>query len=206
MPRPPQRLLSVSIIVTAALEMVDATGDFTMPGLAERLHVRPSSLYNHVAGRREIIELMRAEAMAGIHVDRADAGVGDWVETVISLAREYRLSYAEHPRLIPLLTAHTVQTDVAFGMYNALATAFAAGGFTPPQVLHAITALDSFVLGSALDLAAPQEVWATTSRANEPMRAALAAVGTAPNRADDAFEFGLRVFTAGLRDLAATQS
>ncbi|MFG1783155.1 TetR/AcrR family transcriptional regulator C-terminal domain-containing protein [Rhodococcus oryzae] len=199
MPRPPQRLLSAEIIVDAALKMIDISGDFTMPGLAERLNVRPSSLYNHVSGRAEIIELMRARAMASIRIDEHGEETGDWVATVAALAREYRLSYSKHPRLIPLLTAHTVQTDIAFGMYNALATAFTAGGFSPAEVLHAITALDSFVLGSALDLAAPQEVWASTPRANEPMRAALAAAGSAPTRADDAFEFGLRVLIAGLR-------
>ncbi|MGW6377531.1 TetR/AcrR family transcriptional regulator C-terminal domain-containing protein [Rhodococcus sp. NPDC055112] len=204
MPRPPQRLLSAQIIVDAALKMVDAAGDFTIPGLAERLNVRPSSLYNHVSGRAEIIELMRARAMASIRLDEHGAAADRWIDTVASLAREYRLSYSKHPRLIPLLTAHTVQTEVAFEMYNALATAFTAGGFSPAEVLHAITALDSFVLGSALDLAAPQEVWANTPRANEPMRAALAAAGTAPNRADDAFDFGLRVLIAGLRAEAAS--
>ncbi|MFE3442652.1 TetR/AcrR family transcriptional regulator [Nocardia sp. NPDC059180] len=197
MPRPSRPKLSPQIIVDAALHMVDTAGDFTMPGLAERLNVRPSSLYNHVAGRAEIVELMRARVMDDIHVEGVGAEDGDWVETVAVLAREYRLSYSKHPRLIPLLTAHTVQTDVAFGMYNALATAFAAGGFAPAQVLHAITTLDSFVLGSALDLAAPQEVWANTPRANEPMRAALAAAGTAPHRADDAFEFGLGTLISG---------
>lgn len=79
MPRPSQRLLSPEIITEAAMRMVDLTGDFTMPGLAERLKVRPSSLYNHVSGRAEIIELMRARMMAGIVVADPD---GKWSETV----------------------------------------------------------------------------------------------------------------------------
>ena len=122
-----------------------------------RLKVRPSSLYNHVSGRAEIIELLRARMMAGIVVVDPD---GQWSETVAGLAREYRRNYAEHPRLIPLFTAHTVQSGVAFGLYNALAQAFSDGGFTPEEILHAITTVDSFVLGSALDLAAPEVVWA----------------------------------------------
>ncbi|TQC46775.1 TetR/AcrR family transcriptional regulator [Rhodococcus sp. WS4] len=195
MPRPSQRLLSPEIITEAAIRMVDLTGDFTMPGLAERLKVRPSSLYNHVSGRAEIIELMRARVMAGIVVADPD---GKWSETVAGLAREYRRNYAEHPRLIPLFTAHTVQSGVAFALYNALAQAFSDGGFTPEEILHAITTVDSFVLGSALDLAAPEVVWATAPEANESMRAALATSGPNSGRADAAFEFGLRTLIAGL--------
>ena len=153
MPRPSQRLLSPAIITEAAIESVDESGDFTMPGLAARLKVRPSSLYNHVSGRAEIVELMRAQLMAGIDVESAS---GSWSETVSALAAEYRRSYAAHPRLIPLFTAQTVQAGVAFTLYNALAQAFADGGFDPAQTLHAITTVDSFVLGSALDLAAPR--------------------------------------------------
>ena len=35
MPRPSQRLLSPAIITEAAIESVDESGDFTMPGLAQ---------------------------------------------------------------------------------------------------------------------------------------------------------------------------
>jgi len=195
MPRPSQRLLSPAIITEAAIESVDESGDVTMPGLAARLKVRPSSLYNHVSGRAEIVELMRAQLMAGIDVESAS---GTWSETVAALAAEYRRSYAAHPRLIPLFTAQTVQAGVAFTLYNALAQAFADGGFDPTETLHAITTVDSFVLGSALDLAAPDVQWASGPEANDAMKAALATSGKNPERADAAFEFGLRVLMAGL--------
>lgn len=69
MPRPSQPILSTAIITDAVMRAVDAAGDFTMPGIAEKLSVRPSSLYNHVSGRAEIIEYMRARVMAGVSVD-----------------------------------------------------------------------------------------------------------------------------------------
>lgn len=194
MPRPSQPILSTAIITDAALRAVDAAGDFTMPGIAEKLSVRPSSLYNHVSGRAEIIEHMRARVMSEVAVEGQKEG---WSETVTRLAREYRRSYAKHPRLIPLLTAQTVRTGVAFAMYNALAQAFSDGGFRPADVLAAITTLDSFVLGSALDLAAPEEVWADVAEANDAMRAAIATSPPNPERADAAFEFGLRTLVLG---------
>ncbi|MGB3772460.1 MAG: TetR/AcrR family transcriptional regulator C-terminal domain-containing protein [Rhodococcus sp. (in: high G+C Gram-positive bacteria)] len=194
MPRPSSPLLSTALITDAALALVDKHGDFTMPGLAERLKVRPSSLYNHVAGRAEIIESMRTSMMVGIDIP-ADAR--SWSEAVSRIAQEYRRHYARHPRAIPLFTAHTVRAAAAFDMYNALATALSEGGFGPAAVLHAITTVDSFVLGSALDLAAPEEVWASTAEANDAMRAAVETSGA--GRADAAFEFGLAVLIAGLQ-------
>lgn len=82
-------------------------------------------------------------------------------------------------------------------MYNALAQAFSDGGFLAADILAAITTLDSFVLGSALDLAAPEDVWAVVPEANDAMRAALATSVPNPERADIAFEFGLRTLVAG---------
>jgi len=196
MPRPTTKLLSPQIIVDAAIRMVDSTGDFTMPGLAQRLKVRPSSLYNHVSGRAEIVELVRAHMMS--QIDLTVVADAPWTEVVTALAREYRRSYARHPRFIPLFTSHTVAAEAAFGMYNALASAFAAGGYPPEQILHAITAVDSFVLGSALDLAAPEVVWESGPEANDAMRAALATSAPNPERADAAFEFGLDALVAGL--------
>ncbi|MCW4355445.1 TetR/AcrR family transcriptional regulator C-terminal domain-containing protein [Hoyosella sp. YIM 151337] len=202
MGRPPRRLLTADWIADEALKMVDESGDFTMPGIAGRLKVRPSSLYNHVSGRSEIIELLRARMMAQIDVEQVRERAAEWPELVLGIAREYRRSYAQHPRLIPLLTATTVQTEVAFGMYNALADAFTDAGFAPAEVLHAITSVDSYVLGSALDVAAPEEVWATPPEAGEAMRAAVSAAGTMIGRADAAFEFGLQALVRGLVVLA----
>ncbi|AEF39798.1 TetR/AcrR family transcriptional regulator [Hoyosella subflava] len=198
MGRPPRRLLTPDWIADEALRMVDDSGDFTMPGIAARLKVRPSSLYNHISGRGEIIELLRARMMSSVDVEGVKAQSHTWSDVVIGLAREYRRSYAQHPRLIPLFTAHTVQTEVAFNMYNALADAFVSAGFSSADVLHAITAVDSFVLGSALDVAAPKEVWATPDNANAAMRSAIAAATPLKSRADAAFELGVRALVEGL--------
>ena len=62
MGRPPKPLLSTDRIASAAMELVSATGGFTMPNLARKLQVSPSSLYNHVTGRDQIVELLRERA------------------------------------------------------------------------------------------------------------------------------------------------
>jgi AcrR family transcriptional regulator len=66
MARPLTPKLSPELIARAALAMVDAHGEFTVPALAKQLKVSPSSLYNHVEGKGDIIELMRGTAVAQI--------------------------------------------------------------------------------------------------------------------------------------------
>ncbi|MBJ7291306.1 TetR/AcrR family transcriptional regulator C-terminal domain-containing protein [Williamsia sp.] len=194
MPRPSTPLLSVDLIVDAALRAVDANGDFTMPGIAAALGVRPSSLYNHVGARSEIVELLRDRAMSAVLVpDETD---GDWAHRVAAIARSYRDAYAAHPRLIPLLTTHTVRSRAALAMYETLARAFTAAGLPPQQVLDAITVLDAFVLGSALDLSAPEEVWEAAGDMDPAFAQALDHLDS-PDRAHRAFEAGLAALLVG---------
>ena len=65
MPRPVAPLLSREQIASAALELIDETGTFTLPGLARRLGVSASSIYHHFPGGREaIIEAIRGHLAA----------------------------------------------------------------------------------------------------------------------------------------------
>ncbi|WP_026555908.1 TetR/AcrR family transcriptional regulator C-terminal domain-containing protein [Arthrobacter sp. 35W] len=195
MARPLSPKLSPALITEAALEMVDQRGEFTIPELAKRLKVSPSSLYNHVSGKDDIIELMRGAAVAAIALPSPGM---DWVDAVRDIAVKYRDSYARHPRLIPLLTAHAVRDATTIGMYNVLAELFTSAGFAPRRVLEAITVLDSYVLGSALDVAAPDNVWDPGELASDALRDALDAGLGHPGRADDAFTFGLDLIINGL--------
>jgi AcrR family transcriptional regulator len=200
MARPLTPKLSPESIVREALAMVDAAGEFTIPALAARLKVSASSLYNHVSGKADIIELMRGATVASIALPEPAApgqpGT-DWVGTIRAVAVEYRRAYAEHPRLIPLFTAYTVRDPATLRMYDLLAQVFAAAGFTPKRALESITVLDSFVLGSALDAAAPEQVWEEAPGTSGPLRQALREGLGAPERAEEAFNYGLELLLAG---------
>ncbi len=202
MGRPPVALLSTDLIAGAAMDLVNTTGGFTIPGLARRLKVSPSSLYNHVSGREQIVELLRELAMSEVVLPAAGAEE-PWADTVAEIMRSYRRSYARYPRLIPLLTTHAVNSSHAFTMYNALATTLSRAGFCDTDILRVITLMDCFVLGSALDLAAPVDPWESGAEVGPELAAALATGGEKPARADDAFEFGLAVVLRGLADLAS---
>lgn len=179
------------------MELVNKTGGFTVPELARALKVSPSSLYNHVAGREQIVELLRERAMAEVDLP-ADDPNRPWADVVADIMRSYRQSYARYPRLIPLLTAHAVNSQHAISMYNILAITLRRAGFDPADTLRAITLIDSFVLGSALDVAAPDEPWHAGAEVNPELAAALATGSAKRQRADDAFEFGIAVLLRGL--------
>lgn len=199
MGRPSVPILSTDRIVSAAMDLVSATGGFTIPELARRLKVSPSSLYNHVSGREQIVELLRDRAMSEVDLPDSDTD-RPWAEVVADIMRSYRRSYARYPRLIPLLTAHAVNSSHAFTMYNALAVTLTRGGFDPADTLRIITLFDNYVLGSALDLAAPDEPWESAAEVGPELAAALSTGTPKPARADDAFEFGLAVVLRGLAE------
>lgn len=192
MGRPSTPILSTDRIATAALDLVNSTGGFTIPGLARRLKVSPSSLYNHVAGREQIVELLRERAMSEVNLPDLDTD-RPWSDVVADIMRSYRRSFARYPRLIPLLTIHAVNSTQAFRMYNALAVTLGRAGFSAADSLRIITLIDNYVLGSALDLAAPDEPWESGTEVGPELAAALATGAPKPARADDAFEFGLAV-------------
>jgi AcrR family transcriptional regulator len=197
MGRPPVPLLSTDRIASAALDLVNTTGGFTIPELAKRLKVSPSSLYNHVSGREQIVELLRKQAMSQVELPE-DCPDRPWTDVIADIMRSYRRSYARYPRLIPLLTLHPVNSTHAFTMYNTLAITLQRAGFDAADTLRVITLLDCFVLGSALDLAASEEPWESGAEVGPELAAALATGSPMPDRADDAFEFGLAVVLRGL--------
>lgn len=197
MGRPSVPLLSADRIAAAAMDLVSATGGFTIPELARKLHVSPSSLYNHVSGRDQIVELLRERAMSEVQLPQ-DSPSRPWAEVVAEILRSYRRSYARYPRLIPLLTAFPVNSSHAIQMYNVLTATLKRAGFGPADMLRVITLMDCFVLGAALDVAAPEEPWHSGDEVSSDFAAALATGVGKADRADDAFEFGLAVLLRGL--------
>ncbi|MDH6454835.1 MULTISPECIES: TetR/AcrR family transcriptional regulator C-terminal domain-containing protein [unclassified Streptomyces] len=191
MGRPRTPLLDRERITTAALELVDRQGEFSVPQIARRLGVQTGSLYHHVDGRDGIVELLRERVAAAIDVTTLD--VRPWDAAMEAWARSYRAAFAAHPRAIPLLMTNPVRAPRVLEQYERAVTLLLDAGFPAHEVMPVIVALENLVLGSALDLAAPEAMWEIADGAATPrLAAALAAVGD--NRADRAFDFLLEGF------------
>jgi len=188
--RPRKALLDRDRIGVVALELVDASGDFTLPELARRLGVQTASLYHHVDGRAGVIELLREQVSGAMDPTTLDDE--PWDVALARFFRSYRQVFAAHPRVVPLLTTATIRSASVIHAYDRMVARLEEAGIPPEKAMRILTALDNFVIGSALDLAAPDVMWEVPEGVVVPaLSAALAAQPVNRKRADEAFEEGL---------------
>ncbi|GGJ48759.1 TetR/AcrR family transcriptional regulator C-terminal domain-containing protein [Streptomyces brasiliensis] len=212
--RPTTPMLDREIIVRSALDLIDDVGakGFSVNLLAQRLRVRPSSLYNHVKGKDDILAGVRELVAAPI-----DAGVFDnlpWDEALMSWARLYRAAFAAHPQTIPLLATQPLPgAHSTVRMYETVASGLERAGWPADTVVPLIVGIESFILGSALDLTAPPTMLDPGPDSPQaPRFTALVhardEVSAAEGRpaADLAFEFSLTALVDGLRARLAEQT
>lgn len=204
--RPKQNVLSPRLIHETALRLIDQHGvdGAGMRAIAAELGVRPSSLYNHVAGQAELIAGVRD--LISERISTAQFVELPWDEALEQWALEYRLAFASHPPTVALLAVQPLDAESAASlMYDAVAAGLMRAGWPEDRALSVMVALECFILGAALDLAADPTMLDPGNRSDVPAfstayRArgdALAASGSSP--ADDAFKIGLRAMLAGLR-------
>ncbi|MER6914228.1 TetR/AcrR family transcriptional regulator C-terminal domain-containing protein [Streptomyces sp. NPDC000594] len=200
MGRPRTPLIDRDRIATAALRLVDERGEFSVPEIARELGVRAASLYHHVEGRDAIVELVRERVCEAI--DASMFGTLPWDAAVAAWARSYRAAFAAHPRAIPLLMAAPVRAPRVLGQYEAAVGVLLDAGFALRDVMRVIIALENLILGSALDLAAPETMWEPADATATPLLArALAA--RPEGRTDAAFELTLAACLDRFRALLA---
>ena len=198
MGRPHTPLLDRDRIADAALKLTDRRGDFTILDLARALKVTPAALYHHVDGRDGIVALLR-QKMART-VDASGFGQLPWDQALRRWAVSYRDTFAAHPGTIGMLAGEPVADPAVHAQYEQAVTALQDAGFPLREVLAVITATESFVLGSALDLAAPPVmVTGIDAGATPRLAAAAAAAPSGRARADQAFDLGLDALITGLR-------
>jgi AcrR family transcriptional regulator len=173
--RPKQTLLSRDTIMRAALSLVDAHGPDALSTnrIAAELGVKGPSLYNHIAGRSEIIEGLRELLTANIDLSVTD--LRPWTVACDRLARSYRASFAAHPRVVPLLTAHPVQSPAVLAAYDKVYAVMREAGWPEDELQVVVRAVEYFVLGSANDNSA-----------------------SPPEQAERAFDIGLAALIHGL--------
>jgi AcrR family transcriptional regulator len=192
-----RRLLDVETILDAALACIDERGRLTMADLAARLGVSAASIYHHVNGRQEIVELLRERLVTRLELPRLDRS--GWSAQVAAWMRSYRQALAEHPNLIPLLSEQTMTAGSVLLGYDRVAALLGLAGFPEGQVVLWVSVLDSYALGAALDLAAPDEVWRVGDGGTPALDAALRAAPQGRARADAAFDLGLDALLSGMR-------
>lgn len=206
MGRPSKPLLSRGLIAETALRLVDREGPdaVAMRRIARDLGVNPSSLYNHVDSRLDVIEEVRGIISA--RIDASAFATQPWAEAVVTWAHSYRSAFAPHPKLIPLLMSKASTSPVILGVYEEFTRAASRDGWADSDILPVLTALESFVLGSVLDMSGPTVLFDPRGQEAEFPEfsrafSTLKAADPDDPVAGPAFELGLRGLVRGLTEL-----
>lgn len=173
-----------------------------MRRVAQRLGVNPTSLYNHVPDRAAMIEDVRA--LVSANIDSTPLRELPWEEGLVAWARSYRLAFARHPRAVPLLMTTRASAPVLLAAYEDFVVAAESAGWASAEVLPLLTALESFILGSVLDMSGPSIVFDPTGQEEHFPRLTAAYSTLQDEDPDDpiatrAFERGLAMLVASVR-------
>ena len=157
--RPAQIRLWPELIAREALSLMDEQGAeaLTMKALARRLEVEAPSLYHHVSGKAEIIEMVRDLIVADISLE-AFATL-PWDEALRDFAHSYHAAFSAHPNLVPLLMRTPVDSPLAYEMYDRVVASMVAQGWGQEAAVEILLGLELFVLGSVIDLSANGLMW-----------------------------------------------
>jgi AcrR family transcriptional regulator len=204
--------LTQEAIVDAAAEILDERGidGLTMRAVAERLSAGAMSLYRHVSGRDELLDLVVVRLTSDLP-DRPLSG--DWRADLALLARDMRAVLLRRPNLTVLMTSRAGAAGGGLPMLDRALGILRRAGLSPADAAFANHSLGNYVAGAALWEAvgldgATGEVRAQRARAAGEAAAqipadlypgvAWAAGSLFAGTADDRFEFGLVLLMDGI--------
>ena len=204
--RPAAPLLSRQQITEAAVGIIRTKGypALTMAALAAHLRVAPSALYNHVSSKRELLRWI--QDLVNESIDCSAFGVEPWDVALERWARSYRDAYVRHAALVPVMAVTPIAgSPHTVAMYEQVAAGLRDGGWPPERVMDAIVAVESFVLGSAMDATAPADIFDVVDD-DAPALAELVPARGEGDHAAEAFELGLTALLDGMRARMAATS
>jgi AcrR family transcriptional regulator len=208
--------LSVPVIVAAAIEVLDESGfaGLSMRRVADQLGTGAASLYAHVSGREELLELV-FDALIG-QVKLEDPDPARWREQVHRLMRDMRDILASHTDAALAGLGRVPTAPQTLAAAEVLTGVLRAGGLSDRVVALGFDQLVLFVSASAYEAglyrkADPGEIeryfagvhafFASLPAERYPVLTAIAPDMTEAD-GDERFEFGLNVIIAGLEALS----
>jgi AcrR family transcriptional regulator len=146
--------LSRENIVAVAVEMADEDGlsSVTLRGIAARLAVHVTSLYNHVPTKEAVVEEMTGALLAEA---RLPAGRMDWQEWVRQFATGMRELGKKHPGAFEAFHYGPAKGEQAAVPFESGFAAFRRAGFDAPSTYGAVKATVVAVLGHVLEDTVP---------------------------------------------------
>ena len=143
-------------------------------------------------------------AIVSAKIDSAPLRTLPWEEGLRAWAWSYRSAFARHPGTITTLMSTRASAPVLLAEHEDFTVAAEAVGWGSRDILPLLTAFESFILGSVLDMSGPSVMFDPTGQeAQFPRFAeAFATLESEDPRdpvATRAFELGLRMLIASAR-------
>ena len=222
--REPRPGLSRGRIVRTAIELADAEGleGLSMRKVADRLGFTTMSLYRHVPGRDQLVDLMRDEVM-GEHTDEPPKSTTKeppsqegWRPRLEAVARQAWRIRERHPWLAEVRGSRHLPGPNAVAHYDYMLATLTGTALRPSEVIAAIGLVGRFVDAEALLLletrreerrsgVSEEEWWGARDSLFErldqyPTISGLWESG-GWDHPEDSFEFGLRRLLDGIEAL-----
>ena len=220
-PRPSR---SVDDVVGAAVDLADREGldAVTVRKVADRLGVAPMTLYTHVPGKAELLDLLLDDIY--LRMEHADTTGQPWRDRVTAVADDNRRLFRRHPWAVAVSTVRPPLGPGLIAKYDRELRAFDDTGLADVDRDAALTFVLGFVRVTSLaeievttarrDSAIDDQQWWHTTQpllaelVDEAAYPTASRVGTAAGHAhaaaydpDHAYRFGLRRVLDGLATL-----
>ncbi|MFI6676215.1 TetR/AcrR family transcriptional regulator [Kribbella sp. NPDC050470] len=150
-------------VVAVAVALADEKGvaGVSMRAIAAQLGVEAMSLYNHVAGRDDILDGMVDAVFREIDLPTAQAA--DWKAAMRDRAASSRAALRRHPWAVGLMDSRSRPGPATLRHHDAVLGALRAGGFSVAMAAHAFSVIDSYLYGYVLQelslpMASPTDV------------------------------------------------
>lgn len=153
---PRKARLSREVVLSAALELVDAEGvdALTMRRLGQELRCDPMSLYRYAANRAALLDGVTETVLNELTLFADDV---DWQAQLRRMAHDLRLLALRHPNVVPLLVTRPLSTPLGLRPLAALRpleqilALLIQAGFAPADALHVYRAYYGFLFGHILN-------------------------------------------------------
>jgi len=226
-PRPSKRptrrtALTVDAIVTAAIEVLDEAGvaGLSMRRVADQLGTGAASLYAHVSGKDELLELVFDELVGQVPLPEPDPKV--WREQVRQMARDLRGVLMSHRDAALAGLGRIPTSPKTLAAAETLVAVLRAGGLSNRAIALGVDQLTLYVAAEAFEEGLMEHGGMTSTDVQRyyddvhafylrlpadrfPVLASVAAEMTGPD-GDERFEFGLDVLIAGLESVSVGTS
>ena len=166
-----------------------------MRALGSRLGVQAPSLYAHIDGIDEVIDLVHSLINSRIDVSTLEDSTD--IADLLTFCHEYRNTYRQHPTAAVIITSRAINLDHALDVYEPIAAFLLRYGVPAQDVMPLMAMLDNIILGSAVEPFAAGFVGAARNYKSRHPALAQALRSTLRRSIDDVgFDMSLRAFLA----------